>query len=381
MGMTDPIPAESVRPRPAAAPGHLLAQAVTDLRAGSPVLVVDGVEAAWAFAMETAADGAVMARGDATAPWRLVLTAERGAALGLDWRDAAPAVWPLRRLDLAVLKALADPLAVRDHARRDEVIAPAPVGAHRGVAQAVVTLVKRAELLPSALILPVAPATDVPAMAGRERAIWLTTGEIAGFLGAGPGLRRIAEARVPLAGAETCRVVAFRPDDGGPDHLAVIVGAPDLRAPVLTRLHSACLTGDLLGSLRCDCGDQLRGAVTRLTEAGGGVLLYLAEEGRGIGIVNKLRAYRLQDAGFDTVDANLRLGFRADERGFSAAAAMLRALEIERVRLLTNNPAKIRALEAEGVAVTERVAHAFPPNPHNQAYLATKAERAGHLLP
>jgi GTP cyclohydrolase II len=179
-------------------------------------------------------------------------------------------------------------------------------------------------------------------------------------------------------GAENTRIIAFRPEDGGPDHLALVIGAPDLKQPVLTRLHSACVTGDFLGSLRCDCGDQLRGAVTSIAEAGGGVLLYLAEEGRGIGIANKLRAYRLQDIGFDTLDANRQIGFRDDERRFGAAVAILRHLGVERVRLLTNNPEKLAVLEAHGVAVVERVAHAFPANPHNAAYLHTKAVRAGH---
>jgi GTP cyclohydrolase II len=149
---------------------------------------------------------------------------------------------------------------------------------------------------------------------------------------------------------------------------------------VLTRLHSECFTGDLLGSLRCDCGDQLRGAIAEIARAGSGVLLYLAQEGRGIGLVNKLRAYQLQDAGFDTVDANEQLGFDADERVYLPAAEMLRQLGISRVRLLTNNPEKVAALTRCGIAVVERVPHIFPANDHNERYLRTKASRSGHLL-
>jgi GTP cyclohydrolase II len=145
-------------------------------------------------------------------------------------------------------------------------------------------------------------------------------------------------------------------------------------------MHSECFTGDLLGSLKCDCGSQLRGAIDAIAKAGGGVLLYLAQEGRGIGLINKLRAYRLQDQGFDTIDANERLGFEADERLYGIAARMLQLLGYRSVRLLTNNPEKVAALKAAGVTVTARVRHTFPDNEHNRAYLKTKAERAGHLF-
>jgi GTP cyclohydrolase II len=192
-------------------------------------------------------------------------------------------------------------------------------------------------------------------------------------------LALVTRARVPLEGAENTELVAFRARDGGPEHYAIVINAPPPHEPVLTRLHSECFTGDLLGSLKCDCGPQLRGAIEAIAKAGGGIVLYLAQEGRGIGLINKLRAYRLQDQGFNTLEANERLGFEADERLFQVAAKMFSLLGYSSVRLLTNNPTKVKALEDAGIKVVERVAHRFAATSHNRDYLATKA-RAGHLL-
>jgi GTP cyclohydrolase II len=193
-------------------------------------------------------------------------------------------------------------------------------------------------------------------------------------------LKIVTRARVPLEGAEKTELVAFRAEDGSPEHYAIVIGAPPTGKSVLARVHSECFTGDLLGSLKCDCGNQLRGAIAAIEKAGGGILLYLAQEGRGIGLINKLRAYRLQDQGFDTMQANERLGFEADERRYAIAAKMLKLLGYSAVRLMTNNPDKVAALKAEGITVTARVRHAFAHNAHNRAYLETKARKAGHLL-
>ncbi|HSN72042.1 MAG TPA: GTP cyclohydrolase II, partial [Steroidobacteraceae bacterium] len=191
-------------------------------------------------------------------------------------------------------------------------------------------------------------------------------------------LERVSEARVPLAGHPDCRLVLYRDDRDGTEHVAVLIGSVDAQHPVPVRLHSSCLTGDLLGSLRCDCGEQLRGAVERLADAGGGVLLYLAQEGRGIGLANKLRAYTLQDTGLDTLDADQHLGFEPDERTYESASSILRDLGITRIRLYTNNPRKVAALQESGIEVVERVQIGATVNPHNERYIRTKQERAGH---
>lgn len=252
-----------------------------------------------------------------------------------------------------------------------------------GVTRAAIELAKLARLLPAVLLGPLAPDRN------RRLAHWARAEDIP-FVEAtaimlyddlaARSLKAVADARVPLEAAENTRIVAWRPSDGGKEHLAIVVGEPNPTEPVLIRLHSECFTGDLLGSLRCDCGEQLRGAIAEIAKAGSGVLLYLAQEGRGIGLVNKLRAYQLQDQGFDTIDANEQLGFDADERIYRPAAVILAGMGIKRVRLMTNNPEKMDQLARYGIEVVERVPHVFPANGHNENYLRTKAERAGHLF-
>jgi GTP cyclohydrolase II len=245
---------------------------------------------------------------------------------------------------------------------------------------AAVELVKLARLLPAAIVARI--PGDARRFAEQEGLLTLEAGWVEDYRTRveDGGVTLVTRAPVPLEGAGQSEIYAFRPRDGGKEHLAIVVGEPVQDNPVLVRVHSECFTGDLLGSLRCDCGEQLRGAIQAITANGGGILLYLAQEGRGIGLVNKLRAYRLQDEGFDTIEANERLGFEADERAYRPAATILRALGIARIRLLTNNPAKVEGLIASGIEVVERVPHAFPANGHNDHYLSTKAARAGHHL-
>lgn len=363
----------------------------SELRRGTPVLIRGAGGAVVVAAAET-----VSARGlgelatAAIGPALLLLAPVRAAAvlqrpvpqaLAAANAGSPPEMGvvalrlPPGLLDPAALKTLADPTAER--------LLPAEPerGAAPPHALAAIGLAKLARLLPALVAAPAAEGA-----ATRLNLLAVDAADILSYpTGAAATLTRVAEARVPLEDAPEARIVAFRAADGGIEHLAILVGQPEAAleagtAP-LARIHSECFTGDLLGSLRCDCGPQLRGAIKRMAEdPSGGVLLYLAQEGRGIGLVNKLRAYALQDTGLDTLDANRALGYGADERNFWVAAEMLRAVGIDRVRLLTNNPDKLAGLAACGIGVEGREAHQFEANGVNDAYLETKARRFGHLL-
>lgn len=323
------------------------------------------------------ADADTLAALERTARAGLIITARRAAVLNIANQIAAAApdpepVWVDRPdwLDLPGSRAVADPVLDLATPFKGPFRSRA-LGADADAARAAIQLAKHAGLIPAVYAVPAggaAVAVECPPVAALA------------LPGVAAGVRVSSRARLPLASAENTEVVAFRPDDGGPEHLALVIGDPALDAPVLARLHSSCLTGDVLGSLKCDCGPQLHAAIAAIAaNPGGGILLYLQQEGRGIGLLNKLRAYALQDQGWDTVDANTRLGFEPDERDFSLAAAMLKALGVASVALMTNNPLKVAGLAAHGLTVT-RVPHDMPPNPHNAAYLATKRDRQGHLL-
>lgn len=343
-------------------------EAAIAMREGFPVAIRDGKRATLAFSVETIGRSAL---AEVNAKARLVLTHARARTLKM--RLYTPEVVALALAPRATpeqLRAIADPtfdlaepLKGPFEALR-ETLPPSFAAS--------IKLAKLSGLLPATIVIPVGRippgvrSISSADIADYERESVAT-------------LVEVTRARVPLDGAENTELVAFRAKDGGPEHYAIVIGAPTARKPVLTRLHSECFTGDLLGSLKCDCGAQLRGAIAAIEKAGGGVLLYLAQEGRGIGLINKLRAYRLQDQGFDTHTANERLGFEPDERLYGIAAKMLSLLGYSSVRLLTNNPDKVKALEAAGIEVAARVPHRFPGNRHNRAYLKAKAQ-AGHLL-
>lgn len=363
-------------------------RAASELRRGTPVLLCNNECSLLVAAAETvSARGLAELAAGAQAPAVLLLAPVRAAAVlqrpvpqdmpGNPATEAAAVALrlPPALMDPATLRSLADPTAERLLPTAPERV-PTP-----GLAPAAIALAKLARLLPALVVAPAAEAA-----ATRLGLLTLPAADVLAYPStAAATLTRVAEARVPLEDAPEARIVAFRAADGGIEHLAILVGAPEAslaagRAP-LARIHSECFTGDLLGSLRCDCGPQLRGAIKRMADdPEGGVLLYLAQEGRGIGLVNKLRAYTLQDQGLDTLDANRALGFGADERNFWVAAEMLRAVGISRVRLLTNNPDKLAGLAACGVEIEGREAHQFAANGVNDAYLETKARRFGHLL-
>jgi GTP cyclohydrolase II len=344
---------------------HAAARAIDAMRRGWPIAIGE-----LALLNVETADAGRLAAFDPEGNAALLLSAGRAATLKLaNQRDAATPDGPVLVerapwLDFDAATALADPqldlaTPLKGPFRAIPVEQPP-------LATAALQLARIAGLLPAFFVRPargetaITPA-DIDAHEDAEH------------------LHIAARARLPVAGAEDAEIVAFRSDASAQEHVALLIGQPN-GTPPLVRLHSECLTGDVLGSLKCDCGPQLHAAIAAIRAHGWGILLYLRQEGRAIGLINKLRAYALQDQGFDTVDANTRLGFAVDARNFALAGRMLTLLGQRSIRLLTNNPEKVAQIEASGVRVIERVPHKLPPNPHNQRYLATKRDRTGHQL-
>jgi GTP cyclohydrolase II len=349
--------------------GSAIRNAIAMLRSGRPVRI-SGLQDMTVASVETMS-GELLDLRDPRRGAPLLISGNRAAALKLaNDRDAADPEAPVfigrdKWLDRRTALAVADPGQDLDRA---------PAGPLHAVASdcidaatAALALTRLAGLLPALWVLE--PGQSDPTVSveeiRRERQH--------------PAVEIVARAKLPLDDMPSTQIVAFRASDDGQEHVALLIGGFAGKPP-LVRLHSECLTGDVFGSLKCDCGAQLREALRIIGAEGGGVLLYLRQEGRGIGLANKVRAYSLQDRGFDTVEANRRLGFADDERDYGHAAAILTALGIDRVRLLTNNPQKVNGLERAGIAVAERVPHQMPANPHNADYLATKRKRSGHLL-
>ena len=347
-----------------------VARAIDAMRRGWPIAIdALGEDRLVLLAVETA-DAVRLGTFAPAGKCPVLISSGRAATLKLTNQlavadpDLPVVIEPTPWLDFPTATALADPqldlaTPLKGPFRSIAVVQPL-------AALAAIRLARIAGLLPAYFIHGIEPeVTITPDAIDRHQSA--------------SALMLATRARLPVAGAEDAEIVAFRSPDSGDEHVALVIGQPD-GTPPLVRLHSECLTGDVLGSLKCDCGPQLHAAIHAIADSGWGILLYLRQEGRGIGLVNKLRAYQLQDQGFDTVDANTRLGFAVDARDFGVAARMLQLLGQDRVRLLTNNPAKVAGLEAAGVTVVERVPHSLPANPHNERYLATKRDRTGHQL-
>src|SRR5581483_5451722 len=351
-------------------PGHVeVTRGLAELKSGRPVLLAGEGEALLVLPVDNLDPMrlAAFAAFCASAPLKLIVTAPRARALGIDAQ--APVALPLpQSADVEIVSALATDTAVT------HVPAALPTGE---TAAAALALIKLAQGLPAVLAaeIPIAAATrfEPPVVIVDARAVARFRDDALSHL------TIAGEARVPLRSGTSSRFIVFR-DAVGETSVAVIVGDPDFSKPVLVRLHSACLTGDVFGSRRCDCGDQLALALANLEDAGGGVILYLPQEGRGVGLAGKMRAYELQDEGLDTVDANTTLGFNDDERDYRVAGRMLNMLGCSRVVLLTNNPSKLHGLAEAGIDIAGRAPIETPINAANHRYLAAKAVRAGHRL-
>jgi len=345
-------------------------RAIVELRRGRLIDVLDGHGVAVVAAIERLDPDEVSDFVAADGSLSLVLTPERGEALGLaGYPSALEIALPGHTSWESILR-----LATGMTSIGDEHVEPFRVGQADSRAAAALTLARHAQIIPALAIRdPAEDRADLPLLQ-------VSVDDIKNYpLICGREIQRVSRARVPLAASENCEFIVYRERFRDAEHVAIVIDTPDSDKPVPVRLHSACLTGDLLASLRCDCGDQLRGAVERIAKVGGGVVLYLAQEGRGIGLVNKLRAYALQEQGLDTLQADRHLGFRADERDYAVACAMLKDLGIDRVVLLTNNPNKMAALDVCEIEVVSRMPLPAPANKHNAHYLRTKREHAGHL--
>lgn len=296
----------------------------------------------------------------------LIVTQQRARAIGID------ASTPMA-LSLSGEARTSDIFALAANTEHKGRLSPKAEAAGRA-ARAAIRLIKLSRSLPAVIAANMANIRRdlMPSIVAVE------ADAVERFAASTANVLAVAsEASIPLASGTAARFVVFR-DALGVDQVAIIIGNPNFAEPIPVRLHSACLTGDVFGSRRCDCGDQLQLSLTRLESLGGGVVLYLAQEGRGIGLANKMRAYRLQDDGLDTRDANTTLGFEDDERDYGVAAMMLRTLNCTRIVLLTNNPTKLDGLTKAGIEIAARVPLEAPINSHNRRYLTTKAVRSGH---
>ena len=350
---------------------EVLARARNDLRIGLPIVIGDII----VVASETLTQSRLNLLKK-IGPLSLVITNWRAKTLklGLYDNDIVRLVLPLDATSNWV-RAVADPS--QDLANPFKGPLKSIRDVHSKEPRSAIDIVKETQLLPSVVLGRLKCgkiyAVDNNLTYINPQKLQLEQSKIS-------KLNPIISAKVPILTSMESKITIFRPDDGTSEHYVIEVGKTTRKMPVLTRLHSTCFTGDVLGSLKCDCGPQLNSALEQISEHGSGLLLYLNQEGRGIGLANKMRAYSLQDEGFDTVDANHRLGFEDDERDYRIGAEILKSLGFSKVNLLTNNPHKVSMLEENGITVTKRLPLKTGKTDLNKEYLATKTKKSGHIL-
>lgn len=348
-----------------------IARLRADLRMGAGFIVKDNNNA-WILASAETLCQARFEKMQKLGSLELVLTERRASVLSTWAQDGLAA--RLRVPDNAKLdwiRAVSDPSNDLNNTMKGPF--QLSQGRSSPIYHLILELCKKSGLLPAFIIAPFRDSSPCDLTQ-------VSVEEISAGLKNNSPLHLVSSARLPLSVARDAQVHVFRPQDGGIEHYAIEIGRPSREKPVLSRLHSACFTGDLIGSLKCDCGAQLKAALEQMGRETEGILLYLNQEGRGIGLANKMRAYSLQNQGFDTVDANHRLGFEDDERDFTLGSDILRSLGFKAVRLMTNNPAKVKKLRQAGIEVTEFIPLKVGKTPENKDYLATKAAKSGHLL-
>lgn len=354
---------------------ELVAKVCNDYRLGLPVLLHDAGSTVMTVAIETCPESRMRKFLGHESSY-IILTRRRAETLRARCYDGdiARVVAP-SGIDPAWVYSLANPATDLAHPMKGP-LASIRTGSAK-LPRVAIRLARRARLLPAIM----ARELEVDDETLAERNLTLASAGIVGnCLDSELDVERVVSATIPLEVDESARITVFRSLQYGDEHCMIEIGNPRRDTPALVRLHSACFTGDVLGSLKCDCGKQLDHAMRLIAGHGSGVIMYMNQEGRGIGLSNKIRAYAMQDQGYDTVEANHRLGFEDDERDFRIAATMLKDAGFDSIDLITNNPAKVVAMEAHGMPVENRIPIVVGITCHNREYILTKARKSGHLL-
>ena len=352
---------------------------VSDLRLGLPVILYDGQQIVLAASIETLYSEKLEKINQIakSKKFEIAITNRRAKVLNARiYNEVVTRLSIEEKIDIQLLHAIADPSKDLDYPLKG------PFQSERegsfDIASLSLSLCKKARLLPASILLNITNSIRRELVSAQISECDINNLKIKSE--ETTFLPTLSSAQLPIGGHQNISLTVFRELTDLTEHYAIVFGKPKNSQPVLTRVHSACFTGDLLGSEKCDCGEQFSVSMSKMKNEGNGILLYLNQEGRGIGLANKMRAYHLQSIGFDTVDANHRLGFEDDERDLEIAAKILRSLDVNNVKLMTNNPKKIELLTSHGITVKERVPLIVSMNPNNENYLKTKAKKSGHLF-